>query len=71
MSDLKQARMTAESMTFETEVRQRLVRLETRMGHVSTKEDLKDLKIWFLAGSMSGAVALAGIGVLLAKWLLS
>ncbi|MDE0153674.1 MAG: hypothetical protein OXN23_07475 [Gammaproteobacteria bacterium] len=63
--------MTAESMTFETEVRQRLVRLETQMEHVSTKEDLKDLKIWFLAGSMSGAVALAGIGILLAKWLLS
>lgn len=39
----QESRMTAESMTFETEVRQRLVRLETQMEHVSTKEDLKDL----------------------------
>ena len=63
--------MTAESMTFEAEVRQRLVKLETHMEHVATKEDLKDLKIWFLVGAMSGAVALASIGILLARWFLS
>ena len=63
--------MTAETMTFEAEVRQRLARLETHIEHVATKEDLKDLKIWFLAGTMSGAVALASIGILLARWFLS
>ena len=63
--------MTAESMTFEAEIRQRLVKLETHMEHVATKEDLKDLKIWFLVGAMSGAVALASIGILLARWFLS
>lgn len=63
--------MTVETMTFEVEVRQRLVRLETHIEHVATKEDLKDLKIWFLAGAMSGAVALASIGILLARWFLS
>ena len=60
--------MTAESMTLETEVPQKLVRLETQMEHVAMKEGLK---IWFLAGSMSGTVALASIEILLAKWLLS
>lgn len=63
--------MTVETMTFEAEVRQRLVRLEIHIEHVATKEDLKDLKIWFLAGAMSGTVALASIGILLARWFLS
>ena len=68
---IQEVGMTAESVTFEAEVLQRLVKLETQMEHVATKEDLKDLKIWFLVGSMSGAVALASIGILLARWFLS
>ena len=36
--------MHAETMTFENEVKQRLVRLETRMEHTATKEDLARLE---------------------------
>ena len=37
-------------------VEERLVRLETRMDYMATKEDLKDLKIWVLGSALSTGI---------------
>lgn len=38
-------------------VEDRLVRLETRMEYMATKEDLQKLKIWILGGVLGGIFA--------------
>lgn len=48
-------------------VEERLVRLETRMDYMATKEDLKDLKIWVLGSALGSVVAAIPIILLVVK----
>ena len=48
-------------------VEERLVRLETRMCYMVTKEDLKDLKIWILGSALGSVVAAVPIALLMIK----
>ena len=44
---------------------ERLARIEARMEHVATKEDIKKLRVWVLGGVLGalGLAVLAAIGV--------
>jgi len=46
------------------ELRERIVALETNMGHVATKADIANLKVWVL----SALVAVAGIAVAVTRF---
>lgn len=48
-------------------VEERLVRLETRMENMATKEDIQKLKIWILGGALGSVVATVSITLLVAK----
>ncbi len=47
------------------EIRERLARIETRMGFMATREDIQKVKVWFLIGiiSASGVAIPAAVGV--------
>ena len=45
-------------------MRERIVALETNMGHVATKADIANLKVWVL----SALVAVAGIAVAVTRF---
>ena len=47
------------------DVRERLVRLETKMGYVATKEDLKDMENTLIKWMM-GTIAIALVGLVVA-----
>lgn len=41
----------------------RLTRLETEFGHLATKKDVSDLKVWILSGLIAGMAAAAVIAL--------
>lgn len=45
----------------------RLTRLETHFQYLATKEDLKDLKIWWLMGILAGMASAALIALAVAR----
>ena len=47
------------------DIRERVVALETNMGHVATKADIANLKVWVL----SALVAVAGIAVAVTRFI--
>lgn len=48
-------------------VEERLVRLETRMENMATKEDIQKLKIWVLGGVLGSVFAAIPIALLVVK----
>ena len=47
------------------DIRERVVALETNMGHVATKADIANLQVWVL----SALVAVAGIAVAVTRFI--
>ena len=48
-------------------VEERLVRLETQMKYMATKEDIQKLKIWVLGGVLGSVFAAIPIALLVVK----
>ena len=46
---------------------ERMARLETQMKHVALREDVLNLKIWILLGTIGGMVIAAGLALGIVK----
>ena len=49
--------LTARSVEIEKNTESRLVRLETDMKYLATKNDIEKLKVWIIGGALAGLLA--------------
>ena len=54
-----------------SEIRERLVRLEERVNHLASKEDVQKIKVWILAGIIGAVPVLTAMVLLVVKFLVN
>lgn len=63
--DVGTGRTYSDGPNGDDDIRERLARIEERMNHMATREDIQKVKVWFLVGVIAafGVAIPAAVGV--------